>query len=64
MICGPPSLQMIEMKVFDDVNKLYPIEAMSLDSNSPLGPPSPTDRTGWTKLKRFFRFKRQVHVHL
>ena len=53
---------MIEMKVFDDVNKLCPIESMSLHSNNPLGPHSPVDRAGWSKIKRFFRFKRQVHV--
>ncbi len=53
---------MIEMKVFDDVNKLCPIESMSLHSNTPPGPHSPVDRAGWSKIKRFFRFKRQVHV--
>lgn len=51
---------MIEMKVFDDVNRLYPIDDMSLDSNSPQGPLPTTDRGGWSKLKRFFRIKKQV----
>ena len=53
--------QMIEMKVFDDINRMCPIDGMTLESNSPQSPLSPAEtqpRRGW--FKRLFRFKRQV----
>ncbi len=54
---------MIEMKVFDDVNKIYPVEVMTLYSNSPNDQLSPGDRQGWSKLKKFFKFKRSVYTY-
>jgi len=51
---------MIEMKLFADINKMHPIETMTLESNT-LSPEMESSRKGW--LKRLFRFKRQVRMY-
>ena len=53
--------QMIETKAFYDINKITPIEGMTLDSN-PIATSTPTEspRGGW--LQKLFRAKRQVCV--
>ena len=52
--------QMIEMKVFSDINKMHPIERMTLEYNT-CEPAAQKSKKGW--LKKLFKFKRQVHVH-
>ena len=51
---------MVETKVFADINKLNPIETMTLDSNHPL---SPADHKKGSWFKRLFKLKKQVCVH-
>lgn len=58
-ISKPWQDEMIEMKVFNDVNKLYPIEGMTLEANAPQSPSSSADRVSWAKIKSFFKFRRQ-----
>ncbi len=50
-------LQMIETKVFDDINRINPIDTMTIDSH-PEPVESERGRGAW--LKRIFKFKRQV----
>ncbi len=52
------TFQMIEMKLFADINKMHPIESMTLEANT-LSPEMETKK-GW--LRRLFRFKRQVRI--
>ena len=52
----PCVVQMIEMKLFADINKMHPIEIMTMESNTLS--PEMESRKGW--LKRLFKFKRQV----
>lgn len=51
---------MIDMKLYEDINRLYPIESMSLDSNSTQDPLSPPSRSKGNWFKKIFKFKRQV----
>lgn len=53
---------MIDMKLYEDINRLYPIESMSLDSNSMQDPLSPPSRSRGNWFKKLFKFKRQVRV--
>ena len=55
--------QMIDSGVFTDINKLTPIESLSLDPTMDVSV-TPTDdrRGGW--LQRLFKMKRQVHSHV
>jgi hypothetical protein len=53
---------MIDMKLYEDINRLYPIESMSLDSNSTQDPLSPPSRSRGNWFKKIFKFKRQVHT--
>ena len=56
-LCLP---QVIEMKVYSEINRLTPIEGMTVDTN-PAALPSPSEhsaRGGW--LQKLFRAKRQV----
>lgn len=49
---------MIEMKVFADINKIHPIEIMTLECNAISPVAEGGSKKGW--LKRLFHFKRQV----
>ena len=52
-------LQMIETRVFDDINKLTPIEGMTIDGPSDMATtPTERPRGGW--LQKLFKTKRQV----
>ena len=59
--CVCVCVQMIDMKLYEDINRLYPIESMSLDSNSTQDPLSPPSRSRGNWFKKIFKFKRQVH---
>ena len=48
------------MKLYKDINEMYPIESMSLQLNSTQDPLSPAPRQKGNWFKKLFKFKRQV----
>ena len=53
---------MLDMKLYEDINRLYPIESMTLDSNSSQDPLTPQGRSKGNWFKKLFKFKRQVRM--